>query len=589
MSIHLDYVLVLSAVASVLVAVPGTGARLPLVRDGKPACEIAAVCPGGPDALIVRSANEIAGTVSRWSGAVARPSVVSGDRLPSGPGIVLATLDSLRQVVPDAETACPELARVAFVDPQGYACAFVGDKIYVVARSPRGVYNGAVYLCDFAIDGPREALSIDLEPTVRTPQMGGRATYTLNIWGREAKYTVGHWKLAFDRFARDGMDRNYFWISGHFPSRKYPQTYRCKDGEYDSTVDSGIGTLDDLRELIRYSHELGTAIYLGGGLGGWVGTGLLTNKRPGTMKQGEGIASYSLCPSNPESRKALIEYYCEMFAALPEADGLYIEMADEWGECVCPLCHKAVDDFGSRQYGQSQITLIQEIARGVWRSHPHARIAITVGYAEHKSDPAYYEVLRQMNDPRFELMEARESWAFAGPGGKEMPGTFLSGHLMHWSQYYAHSLEKLVSDANKVAQAGWYGLITAYEPGAGTGSFYTQIPFDPDILPYALTGFVYREVTWQPTMSLGETKALVQRRFFGAEAPAGLADDLWNLREMIRGLAGAEKLSTERAADLDRIARNADAARPNASPKTLEGLDLIDRAVRDIREHFRAK
>ena len=41
------------------------------------------------------------------------------------------------------------------------------------------------------------------------------------------------------------------WFSGHFPSKKYPQTYRCKDGQWDSTVDSGIPTIEDHRRIIQ--------------------------------------------------------------------------------------------------------------------------------------------------------------------------------------------------------------------------------------------------------------------------------------------------------------------------------------------------
>ena len=64
----------------------------------------------------------------------------------------------------------------------------------------------------------------------------------------------------------------------------------------------------------------------------------------------------SLCPSHPASRQALIEYYNEIFDALPEADGLFIESADEWGNCYCPTCDKKIDDLGSRQFGQSGLS-----------------------------------------------------------------------------------------------------------------------------------------------------------------------------------------------------------------------------------------
>jgi len=203
------------------------------------------------------------------------------------------------------------------------------------------------------------------------------------------------------------MDRVYFWLSGHFPSRKFPQTYKVVDGKYDTTEKSRIGSIEDQRRIIRSAHERGLKIYLGGALGAWAGTRFLTNLEADTLKtqhgaigeSSESLAAYSLCPSNARVRRALIDYYREMFDTLPEADGLYTESADEMGECQCAQCNRPVDQFGSRQFGQAQLTLVQQIMKSIWSDHPHVCLAYTIGYAPHKSDPAYYEVIRQMTDP----------------------------------------------------------------------------------------------------------------------------------------------------------------------------------------------
>src|SRR5205807_1745641 len=129
-------------------------------------------------------------------------------------------------------------------------------------------------------------------------------------------------------------------------------------------------------------------IYLGGGMGGWCGTRFITNLRPETIKTGPQM---SLCPSHPDVHRSLVEYYAEMMDALPEADGIYLESADEDGACNCPVCSKALDEFGSKQFGQSQLAILEDLAKSVWERHPRARFVYTIGYGEHSKDVAYYQ------------------------------------------------------------------------------------------------------------------------------------------------------------------------------------------------------
>lgn len=568
---------------------------MPLVHNGKPACTLVLIRSGDSTWLMDHAVGTIIATVKRWTG-VDLPQVrigKQGDTLPSGPAIVLGTLDGLAKLAPECKAVT---APAEFVNEHGFACAPLktdaGPRFILTGPSPRSVFNGARYLCEFRIDGSKSDLSLQTTPMVRTPQLPGRAVYLLTIWGHEARYTADNWITIFDSFARDGFDRIYFWFSGHFPSKKYPQTYRCKDGPWDSTVESGIPTIEDQRKIIRAAHDRGLKIYLGGALGGWVGTRFLTNEAPGTMKTPPQGASYegkySLCPSNPASRKALIEYYSEMFDALPEADGVFIESADEWGGCVCADCGKPLDKLGSTQFGQAQLSLLQQIMAGIWQNHPHARISYTIGYDEHRKDPAYYRVIRQMNDPRIEWMEARNSWTFPGPGGSDRPARTFSRQVMRWRQYYGQPLDNLMQDANRVASEGWYGLITAFEPGAGTGDFYRDIPYPTDIMPYVLTGFVWRETTWEPLLTREQMLDRVRQRFFGREADPKLAEDLWSLREIIRESAGG-KLSPANRDKLASIEDHAAKARPSAGPKTAETLDLVNRAIADIRKHTEGK
>ena len=563
-----------------------------LTRSGKPACVIVTTARQAPELPMERAVASIADTVRRWGG-VDLPVVALSEGasdLPGGSSIVLTTLARLRRIAPAVATSNEAMGRVAFLDEHGYVCVPVsndaGTRMFVVGRTLRGVHNGAVYLRDFLIDGTKDDLFVRLSTAIRSPQMRGRAVYTLTIWKWEAEYAAEDWEKIFNAFARDGFNRVYFWISGHFPSKRFPQTYKVANGPYDTTVKSKIGTVDDLHRIIRYGHQLGLDVYIGGAMGGWVGTRFITNLEPDTIKTGPTL---SLCPSHPKVRQALTEYYREMFDALPEADGVYLESADEDGECRCPACAKSLDNLGSRQFGQAQLTLLQKIASTIWRDHPHARFAYTIGYSPHTRDPAYYETIRQMSsDPRFEWMEARESWEFPGPQGQKLPVSYFSRQVMHWSQYYAHPLDRMVTDANRIIRTGFDGAIYSFEPGFGTGSFYSQIPFPTHLLPYVLTGFVFREATWEPTLSAEAMRRRVQQRFFGREAPPQLSRDFWQLREIIRSsCCGKPGVSPEHAQVLDEIENRVVQARAGAGPKTLESLDLMMRAINDTRGTFK--
>jgi hypothetical protein len=195
-------------------------------------------------------------------------------------------------------------------------------------------------------------------------------------------------------------------------------------------------------------------------------------------------------------------------------------------------------------------------------------------------------MVRDLGDDHYEWMEARGRWEFAGPEGKDLPAAHFSRHVMKWKQWYAQPLEALVKEANHAAQSDFYGLITSFEPGYASGSFYQTIPFPTDLLPYVLTGFAYREMAWEPTLSLAQLRQRVHARFFGSEAEPALTDDLWALREFIRSASPKRPLPKARITELARLAAAIEAASPAASPKTREGLELMRTAIRDTRKQF---
>ncbi len=565
--------------------------------------------------LLTLAAETIPKTVRRWTGVdlpvswQKTPSAV----FPGGPSIVLTTLESLRRSGLSLGEDRQAVERLHSLDEQGFILVPQSGKparLLVVSSSERGVYNGARYLRDFLIEGDSEDLRLRGQTTVREPRMLGRPVYLLTIWGNEDEYAPEDYQKVFESFVRDGIDRIYFWASGHFPSRKFPQSYKVDNGGYDSTEDSRLGTVEDLRKVIHSAHDLGLKIYLGGALGSWAGTRFLTHLRADTMKQGVQQAegqdfnrgTWSLCPSHPESRQALISYYQEMFDALPEADGLFIESADELGKCACERCRVPVDDAGSRMFGQYQLNLVEEIMDRIWTDHPRTRLAYTIGYTPHQEDPAYYERIRQMKDPRFEWMEARNSWEFPAPGGKRLPAPHFSDRVMIWKYHDRKPLDQMISDIQRAGREGWYGCISSFSPGFFAGAFYSKIPLPTDLLPYNLNHFVHRELTWNPALTNQEVRSRIQQRFFGLSTPPHLGDDLVALREILRissrrawgvpskggrwQYLGEISLSGENSVQLDQIEKRSLQARKGAQPKTLEGINLMLRAIRDLRSRL---
>jgi hypothetical protein len=152
---------------------------------------------------------------------------------------------------------------------------------------------------------------------------------------------------------------------------------------------------------------------------------------------------------------------------------------------------------------------------------------------------------------------------------------------MRWKLYCGMPYEEMIADANRVGTDGMHGMGIDFSPGFSTGSFYNDIPFPTDILPYVLTGFVFREATWDPATTVEEMRKRTQRRFFGNDAAKQLSDGLWKLREIIRTKKGVGQLNG--------IENDIEAARTNAGPKTEEGLDIMSRAVSDIRKYLPSK
>jgi hypothetical protein len=315
---------------------------------------------------------------------------------------------------------------------------------------------------------------------------------------------------------------------------------------------------------------------------------------------------------------------------------------DEHGECQCPVCQRPIDEHGSKQYGRAEITFLRELADRVWQKHPHARFSWNIGYAEHKSDIAYYRAIREMNDPRFEWLECRGSWTLpAGPDGKRLPLASFTRQAIHWDLLCDVPLRNLVDVSRRTASEGLAGYVAAFNPGFLTADYYGQdVPYPLDLVPFNVTRFAYREMTWEPSLTPDELFARIHTRLFGDDDPAGkeLTADLWALHDWVianaplitrysrdwvgydtrvvgRPVLAEQVEQTLKATDdgarsaaarplrktvqtlqrvrdeglpmLRRIELHLDEAERHASPKALETIRLMRRAIDDSRAHYK--
>jgi hypothetical protein len=619
---------------------------MPLTHGNEAACRIVVIDARaksndlGTALALDKAAGALQDVVNRWAGVkLAAEHKPAAEGVPAGPAIVLATLDALRIANWRPASAADLLRRVAAADEQGFACFVSRDdgggaepRVFIVSRSPRGVFNGAVYLREVCIDGPKAGLVLSFpnEGVVRTPQMAARGSYALGIYGVGPRYTVEMWKRYLDAFAEDGMDRVYFWTSGFFPSKRFPNTYN-RDG----SAGTKIGDESSLRALVDHAHAMGLKFYIGSGVFAWTNAAYLAEDTPQAGAKGAG----GLCPSNPVVRQRTLDSLVEMYDALPNADGMFLEVRDEHGECQCPVCQQVIDDHGSKQYGRAEVTFLRELAERVWQNHPLARFSWNIGYAEHKSDVAYYRAVREMNDPRFEWLECRGSWSLPGPDGRSLPLAYFTRQAIHWDLLCDVPLRKLADVCRRTANEGLAGYVAAFNPGFLTADYYGQeVPYPVDRVPFNVTRFAYRELTWEPSLTHDQLLDRIRTRFFGDD-PAGreLAVDLCDLHDWIIaraplltrysqdwvgydtrvvskpvltdqvGTALKESDDGKRASAarplrktvqdlqnvrddgipmLRRIESHLDSAETNAGPKALETIRLMRRAVEDSRRHY---
>lgn len=465
-----------------------------------------------------------------------------------------------------------------------------GRFLAVAAARPAGIFHGATYLADFAMQSTRAGIAFQTSAVRRDSPIRQRGTYNLVCWGLAPRYTRQDWEKVMDGMAEDGMNFIYFWLSGIFRSKLFPESFIYPETPL---------TTDDIRQLIRYAHSRNIDFYLGTGVFAWFGIDEIAKYHADFREPGIPYMSRT----NPAARNAMKSYLHELYDTFPEARGMWLEIADE-GDYACkdPACQKPVDEFGSKVSGQVTPPFLREFSAELWKKRPAAKLVWGIGYPEaHKWDVKYYDELRRnFRDPRYYFMEVRQNWELQDSEGVLKPLRQLSGNSMHWDQYYKLPLREIGEHARRIYEDQLAGYAVAFEPGFNSHSVFGRtVPFPVDAIPYRLTRFAYREFTWEPNLSWPDFRKRLLAHFFGEGADPELIDLTLTLFEFMRtgpitgsfrelthpvdGSAYGRLLKPRLSAIEARLQR----MEANAGPRAKSiGLPLLRRAIQDLRTGY---
>ena len=342
------------------------------------------------------------------------------------------------------------------------------------------------------------------------------------LWG------LPEWREALRCIEEDGGNTVILWMGGGFRSKKFPITWKYNEEHRNVREDFG-------RELIEEAHRRGIRVVLGFTPFGYDGVNqyalehpeLKAKKADGSPVDAFGIHcwGWSLCPSQEEAQRFMIEYAREMvFEFYPGADGIMIESSD-YNVCRCAEC-------GAKYY-EKEFAFVRQISDEVWARNSKALIAVYPHYFSGKRVNAGSEI--EAMGAKLPL-DARWTLCF-NPHSAHLDAEMVrrAGSTMFWND--APSLrtpEGIRDGARRAKEFGMTGFVPSLEPfsyvmpreefgAGGVGERIVQLGFDwmppkkmsLTELPARVQRLAYREFTNNPKLEMSDFREIVGREFFG--------------------------------------------------------------------------
>ena len=342
------------------------------------------------------------------------------------------------------------------------------------------------------------------------------------LWG------LPEWNEALKCIQEDGGNTVILWMGGGFRSKKFPITWKYNAEHRNVREDFG-------RELIEEAHRRGIRVVLGFTPFGYDGVNQYALKHPelkakkadGSPVDAFGIHcwGWSLCPSQAEAQRFMIEYAREMvFDFYPGADGIMIESSD-YNVCRCAEC--------GPKYYEKEFAFVRQISDEVWTRDPKALIAVYPHYFSGKRVNAGSEI--EAEGAEFDL-DRRWTLCF-NPHSAHLDAELVrrAGSTMFWNDAPSLGTPEGIRDgARRAKQFGMTGFVPSLEPfsyvmpreefgAGGTGKRIVQLGFDwmpPEKmslneLPARVQRLAYREFTKNPELEMAQFRKMVAREFFG--------------------------------------------------------------------------
>lgn len=344
------------------------------------------------------------------------------------------------------------------------------------------------------------------------------------LWG------LAEWKEALRCIEEDGGNTVILWMGGGFRSKKFPITWKYNAEHKNVREDFG-------RELIEEAHRRGIRVVLGFTPFGYDGVNqfalehpeLKAKKADGSPVDAFGIHcwGWSLCPSQAEAQRFMIEYAREMvFEFYPQADGIMIESSD-YNVCRCSEC--------GPKYYEKEFAFVRKISDEVWVRNPKALIAVYPHYFSGKQVNAGSEIEAKAAklplDPRWTLC--------FNPHSAHLDAEMLrrAGSTMYWNDAPSLGTPEGIRDgARRAKEFGMTGFVPSLEPfsyimpreefgAGGPGERVVQLGFDwmaPENmslseLPARVQRLAYREFTKNPDLEMADFRKTVGHEFFSEQ------------------------------------------------------------------------
>lgn len=349
-----------------------------------------------------------------------------------------------------------------------------GDRRFVIvtARTPIGLKHGCLELVFFRTRAASSGGAVEwpLDVTMR-PRFPYRGVYMLPCWS--AYDDLDTWRKVLRFHSELTLNRNWFWLAG-FP------LLDAYGGKY---VGSALAVPENVRDLIDLCHAEGMRFYVGGGWYNWHHA----DAAAGSIERG-------------------IQYYRDLFALLPGADGLYLEPTGEG---------KSIDEATAGKH----LDAIRDLLGGLLAARPDFEVAVAIGKFNSKR---WREALSAIDPNRLWWW-----WCWGDPvedgALAEYPLVLRWHTIVRMSEYHGSQ------DPPRPTETDLPGFATSYDPGQGYGNPWNgwaalgvESPrdFHPHTMPFFSHQYFFRERCWNVDLSPEEFAARLSRRLFDADMPA---------------------------------------------------------------------